>query len=56
LKDLFHLGLREIADAVISERITEFNGEEIERIIEARFERTQLRESIVKSIKKALEI
>lgn len=56
LKDLFKLGLREIADAVFSERIAHFNSEEIERIVEARFEKTQLRESIMKSINKAIEM
>jgi hypothetical protein len=56
LRDLFKLGLREIADAVFSERIAHFNSEEIERIVEARFEKTQLRESIMKSINKAIEM
>jgi len=56
LKDLFSFGLREISDAIISEKIIEFNSEEIQKIIEARFERTQLRESISKSIAKALEV
>jgi hypothetical protein len=56
LRELFKLGLREIADAVFSERISHFNSEEIERIVEARFEKTQLRESIMKSINKAIEM
>jgi hypothetical protein len=56
LRELFKLGLREIADAVFSERISHFNCEEIERIVEARFEKTQLRESIMKSINKAIEM
>ena len=50
------MGLREIADAVFGERIAHFNCEEIERIVEARFEKTQLRESIMKSIAKAIEM
>lgn len=40
LRDLFKLGLREIAEAVFSERIALFNSEEVERIVEARFEKT----------------
>lgn len=56
LKFLFSLGLREIADSVFNEKISNFNCEEIERIIEARFEKTQLRDSIMKSIEKALQM
>ncbi len=55
LKLLFSLGLREIGDAVvIYDKITQFSIEEIERVVEARFEKTQLRESILKTIAKGL--
>ena len=50
LKDLFNLGLREIGDKIGSKKISHFNYESIEKIIEARFENTQLRESILKRI------
>lgn len=56
LKLLFSLGLREICDAVlVHQRITDFSLMEIERIVEARFEKTQLRDSIMKSIARGLE-
>jgi hypothetical protein len=56
LKLLFSLGLREIADYVFNEKIGNFNCEEIEKIVEARFEKTQLRDSIMKGIEKALQM
>ena len=55
LKDLFTLGLREICEKVLNDTIKNFSNEEIERIIEARFESTQLRESLLRTIFKALK-
>jgi len=40
---LFMLGLRDITEKVMSGDISSFNYDEIERIVEARFEDTQLR-------------
>jgi len=51
LRKLFTLGLREIGDAIVLyETITDISFEEIERIVEARFEKTQLRDSILRTI------
>lgn len=55
LKSLFSLGLRDICDQVLNEKISNFSYEEIERIIEARFEATQLRDSLLRTIFKALK-
>ena len=40
---LFMLGLRDITEKVMTGDISSFNYDEIERIVEARFEDTQLR-------------
>ena len=48
---LLDTGLREIQDLVGDGRIENFSADEIERIIEARFEKTTLRDSIIKSIR-----
>lgn len=51
MKQLFTLGLREIGDAIVLyESVTDMSFEEIERIVEARFEKNQLRESILRTI------
>ena len=60
LRLLFSLGLRQIGDAVTQnimneQSISEFSYEEVERVVEARFERTQLRDSILKMIAKKLQ-
>lgn len=58
LRLLFSLGLRQIGDAVTSTStpsINEYSYEEVERVVEARFERTQLRDSILKMIAKKLQ-
>ena len=47
---LLDYGLREIQDLVGEGRIENFSADEIERIVEARFEKTTLRDSIIKSI------
>ena len=48
---LLDTGLREIQDLVGDGRVENFSGDEIEKIIEARFEKTTLRDSIIKSIR-----
>ena len=50
MEKLLDYGLREIQDLVSEGKIENFSADEIERIIEARFEKTTLRDSIVKSI------
>ena len=50
LEKLLDYGLREIQDLVAEGKIENFSADEIERIVEARFEKTTLRDSIVKSI------
>jgi hypothetical protein len=51
LRGLFRMGLREIGDAVVLyETVSDLSYEELERIIEARFEKTQLRDSILRTI------
>lgn len=55
LKELFSLGLRDIGDRVYQQRLTQFSSDEVEHIVEARFESTTLRDSILKGIAKSLE-
>ena len=53
LSELYHMynsGLREVGEKIYSEQITTFTFEEVERIVEARFERTSLRDSVLKGI------
>ena len=52
---LLDYGLREIQDIVGEGRLEHFTADEIERIIEARFEKTTLRDSIIKSIHNQLD-
>ena len=40
LLDLYGLGLREIGDKIAQKGITHFSYEEIEKVVEARFEST----------------
>ena len=54
LRELYMVGLREINEKVALGQIKEMKFEEIERIIEARFENTQLRGSMLISIKRSL--
>ena len=49
------MGLREIADAISLGKISQFTYEEVERIVEARFEKTQLRDSIMRNIAKEIQ-
>jgi hypothetical protein len=50
---LFSLGLREICDAILLYgTVSAFSFQEIERVVEARFEKSQLRDSIMRSIEK----
>ena len=51
LEMLLDYGLREIQDLVADGRIREFSGDEVEHLIEARFEKTSLRDSINRSIR-----
>ena len=51
LEMLLDYGLREIQDLVADGRISQFNGDEVEHLIEARFEKTSLRDSINRSIR-----
>jgi hypothetical protein len=50
LYSLYNSGLREVGEKIYSEQIVTLNYEEVERIIEARFERTSLRDSVLKGI------
>eukprot|EP00347_Sterkiella_histriomuscorum_P005326 403357036 len=52
---LFAMGLRDICEKVLNQQIITFSYEEIEQIVEARFEDTQLRSSLLKQIQKALQ-
>jgi hypothetical protein len=48
-------GLREIADLVSDGKIKNYSGLEVKLLIEAKFEKTTLRNSIVKTIAKQLD-
>lgn len=51
---LFKCGLRELCDAVLAGKLAEdFRYEELERVVEARFEDTGLRQSLLRTISKA---
>jgi hypothetical protein len=55
LELLFDSGLRETADLVSEGKIRSFSSDEVQQIIEAKFERTTLRDSIIKSITRQLD-
>lgn len=55
LRDLFALGLREISDRILKGQLLSFTYEEIEKIIEARFESSSLRDSILRTIMKVIK-
>jgi hypothetical protein len=50
---LFKCGLRELYDAVLADKLPDFRYEELERVVEARFEDTGLRESLLRTMSKA---
>ena len=56
MKLLFLLGLRDITEKVMANEISSFNYDEIERIVEARFEDTQLRQSLLRSMQKHIQM
>ena len=55
LKLMLDSGLREIADLVSDGKIKNYSGQEVKLLIEAKFEKTTLRNSIVKTFAKQLD-
>jgi hypothetical protein len=52
---MFSSGLREVGEKIYSEQITTFSFEEVEKIVEARFERTSLRDSVLRDIEQFMQ-